>query len=331
MVRDRLAQLWRLIQRAMQQKLVRQLLYILIVLLSLAFIGYAIIVNWSELKNQEWHVNVTYVILVMVLYPLGMFPTVAAWHWLLRALGTRKPFWLNLRLYALSSLPRHIPGLVWYVTSRTLLYQEQGVGAGVVLVATAAETALLALSGFVSATLYFALQTDILSQFTALRIMVPIAAVVLASLLVLAPGGTRMLERFLRRWQKDGESVQFQRSALWACLGWMFLAWGGGGGLLWILVRAIAPIDWSLLPVMVGIWGAAGAVSLTIGIGIQGMGLREITLGAMLSTIISPLAALVVAVAFRLALMIGEFLWVFLIAGLTNRKTSQPKGIDRTQ
>ena len=104
----------------------------------------------------------------------------------------------------------------------------------------------------------------------------------------------------------------------------MFIAWIGGGTLLWILVRGITSIGWELLPTMIGIWGAAGAVSLTIGIGIQGLGLREVTLGAILSTIISPLTSIVVAVAFRLVLVLGEFLWVFLFSILI-KKTKPSK------
>jgi len=315
-----LVKLWNFIQHSLQKKRVRQILYVFILLLSLAFIVYAIVTNWAELSSQEWQIDLIFVVLAIALYPIGMLPTAAAWHWLLRALGVQKPFILNLRLYALSSLPRHIPGLVWYVTSRTLLYQEKGVGTGIVLAATAGETVLLAVSGFISATLYFTTRAAILEQAALLRIVIPLAVVVLVAFLALAPSGIRLLENLLQRWQKSESVVHFYRPALWVCLGWMFVAWAGGGGLLWFLTRAIAPIGWELLPVMVGIWGAAGAVSLTIGIGIQGMGLREVTLGAMLSTVISPLAAVLVAVAFRLALTLGEFIWVFLISVATRQR-----------
>jgi hypothetical protein len=310
---ERLKYFWSLLQRIVQKKQVRQLIYVGIVLISLVFIAYVVITNWRQLTSQEWRVDPLYAILVVILYPLGMIPTAAAWHWLLRAFNINKPFLLNLRLYALSSLPKHIPGLVWYVTSRSLLYEEYGVSAGVVIGATAAESFIMAASGFISAIFILSLQTDFLGQFSVLRYLSIVSLIALIMLFIWAPGGTRLLVRLLKKWRKDVDIIHFQRSALFICLVWMFLAWMGGGVLLWFLVRAILPIGLELLPVMVGIWGAAGAVSLSIGIGVQGLGLREVTLAALLSLIISPIIALVAAIAFRLLLTLAEFLWVFLI------------------
>jgi hypothetical protein len=311
----KIREFWEFITRYLRRKWVRQVFYVSILLLSLAFIAYAIAANWTELRSQEWHIKWIYLILAVVLYPVGMLPTVAAWHWLLVAMGVHESFKVNLRIYALSSLPRHIPGLVWYVTSRTLLYQEAGVNPGIVLGATASETVLLALSGFIMATLYIGMGTGIFEHLATLRLVILLAVLALAVILIFAPGGTKRLGELLRRLQKGEQvAVEINQKALWLCLGWMFAAWAGGGILLWLLTRAITPISLELLPVMMGIWGAAGAVSLTIGVGIQGMGLREVTLGAMLSAVISPLIAVVVAVAFRLALTVGEFLWVSLIA-----------------
>jgi hypothetical protein len=323
---DHLKQVWRFLQRAMQKKRVRQLFYVGIVVISLAFIGYAVATNWTLLKSQKWHIDPLYLILVVVLYPLGMFPTAAAWHWLLRAFNTKKTYFLNLRLYAVSSLPKHIPGLVWYVTSRTLIYEEYGVSANVVLSATATETALLALTGFISALLIFSLQPDLPSQLSILRILSPLSLIALILLFVWAPGGTRLLDKLVKRFIKDAQTIQLQRPALFVCLGWMFIAWIGGGTLLWILINALTPIGWELLPIMIGMWGAAGAVSQTIGIGIQGLGLREVTLGAILSLVISPITAIIVVVAFRLVLTIGEFLWVFLLSIILKDKVIIQKG-----
>jgi hypothetical protein len=310
---NRLKQLWHSLRNVLQKKQIRQLIYLGIVLISIAFIAYAIKTNWAQLKSQEWHINAIYAVLAVLLYPLGMIPAAAAWHWLLRAFNKQKPFLLNLRLYAISSLPKHIPGLVWYITSRTLLYEENGINADIILMATATETLMLAMSGFISAILIFSLRADLPDQFAVLRYLAPLSIIGLVMLFVWAPGGTRLLDKLFKRWRKDDQSIVVQRSALLVGLGWMFLAWVGGGFLLWLLIRAISPISLELLPMMIGIWGAASAISLTIGIGIQGLGLRELTLAALLSLIITPIIVIIVAVAFRLVLIIGEFLWVFLI------------------
>jgi len=313
--------IWQILQQSMQKKKVRQLMYIGTILVSLLFIGYAIGSHWTELHYQEIEVDPIYAILAVVLYPLGSLPTTLAWHLILQALGVRTSFRVNLRYYAQSLLPRHIPGLVWYITSRTLLYQEQGVGAGVVLGATALESILMALSGFCLSVLYFTSQMNSLTQHPALQVLIPISVIMVVIIMVWAFGGVRWLEKKLKHWQKESNGgFHLEHQALWSSLGWMFLAWVGGGILLWMLVRAIAPIDWRYLPAIIGIWGTTGGVSLTLGLGVQGMGLREITLGAMLSTLISPLMAVAVAIAFRLVLMVAELIWVFIIFTLRINK-----------
>lgn len=320
-----LRNIWHFIQERMKQKVVRQVFYLLIVLLSLAFIGYTIYKNWNELAAQKWDIRWWNVLLATVLYPLGMLPTVAGWHKLLEALGVRKPFRLNLRLYALSSLPKHIPGLVWYVTSRTLLYQEQGVSIGIILAAIAAETALLALTGFILSVLVVVRSSAVFSQFAGLQVILPLAVILVLGVVLSTPMVNRISQALTRRGKLE-QPLHLKQKELLLSVFWMLLAWCGGGVLLFILVQALTPLSWSYLPMMIGIWGVAGGVSLTIGIGISGMGLREVTLGALLSLVISPLGAIVVAVAFRLVLTVGEFLWVALIAWLIKTPPRKPEG-----
>jgi uncharacterized membrane protein YbhN (UPF0104 family) len=325
-MKEFLTKLWVFVQHAMRQKKFRRAFYVGIILLSLLFIALFIKTNWEELKEQEWQFNFFYVILAIILYPLGMLPTVAAWHWLLKAFNVFKAFWLNLRIYALSSLPKHIPGLIWYVTNRTLLYEEQGVPVGTILGSTAFETAMLALSGFITAALVIPLQANLPEQFGIIRYLIPLSAVILALLLVFAPSGSRLIYRIISSRLKGQTERTIKRSYLGISLGWMFIAWIGGGILLWMVVNGITPIGIDNVPLMVGIWGLAGAVSLTIGIGIQGLGLREVTLSVLLSLVISPIQAITAAIVFRLVLTIGELLWVLLISLIYRKNPSNTQG-----
>lgn len=309
-----LKKIWDYIKKISRLKFVRQLLYIGIVGFSLLFIAYLIYTNWSQLKEQEWHISVIHLFLAVLLYPLGMFPTIGGWHYLLRAFNSQKPFFLNLRLYAISSLPKHIPGIVWYVTSRSLLYEEHSTRVSIVLGATALETIFLPLSGFIIASLLIPIQAKLPLQLSFIRYLIHLSIVILLLVIVWAPGGSTLIDKLLKRLKISQEGINLNRADLWKGLGWMFIAWIGGGILLWILVRGITDIDYKLLPFMVGAWGVAGAVSLTIGLGIQGLGLREVTLGALLSLKIPPIQAITAAIAFRLILTIGELLWVFLIS-----------------
>jgi hypothetical protein len=131
---------WQFLKNILQQKIAKQILSVLTILFSGAFIAYAVISNWNALRTQHWEIDFRYVLLAIFLYPAGMIPTVIAWHKLVQALGIQENFRTNLRIYSLSSLPRHIPGFVWFVTSRSMLYQERGVSTAITIAATVAET-----------------------------------------------------------------------------------------------------------------------------------------------------------------------------------------------
>jgi len=309
---------WQSIKNIFQQKVVRQMLLVLTFLFSGAFITYAVISNWNALSTQHWEVDLRYVLLAIFLYPAGMIPTVAAWHKLVQALGIRESFRTNLRIYSLSSLPRHIPGFVWFVTSRTLLYQERGIPTAETIAATIAETGLLVLTGFIIAISSLVFGLDSLSGFPTIRIISVLALFFLILLVASTSKLNKILYNYLSRKNVKKIPQLNQRELVWSLI-WMFVAWSGGGLLLFILSWAIIPVQWSLLPALIGMWGIAGAVSMSMGIGIQGMGIREVTLGALLTTIFPPLVAIVLTIAFRLALTIGEFLWVAILVWATRK------------
>lgn len=311
--------------QVMKNKPMQRVFYILVILISLGFIAYATYANWNELKAYQWELNYPYIIFSVILFPVGMLPAVAAWHKLLEALGVKLGYVRDLRIYAISSLPRHIPGLVWYVSSRAMLYKEEGVAAGIIMAATGAEVFLHAVTGFLMSVLLLVRSSGAIEKYSALRYVIPIALLLLIGLLLSPPVFNRLLPRLVKRWNFD-QIPTIQRNSLIACLLWLIPAWSGGGFLLFLLVHGLSPINWSYLPVMIGIWALASAIGLTVGIGVSGMGLREVTLGALLSLVIPPITAIVAAIAFRLVLIVGEFLWVMIFVWIIKSAPKKPQG-----
>jgi hypothetical protein len=294
-------------------------------LVSIVFIAYAIQANWNEFREQEIQFDYRFIVLSVLIYPVGMLPTAASWHSLLQTIGVSLPFRTNLRIYSLSSLPRHIPGFVWYISSRSLLYKEENVSAATTLTASGVEVILLALTGFLSAFMLLISGIGLSTEFDSIRTAVYLAIPIIILLIISVPLVNRVLPYLLRR--KGFSSItKIHQRKLILTLFLMFIAWFGGGLILFVLTQSIYPMDFSKLPALVGAWGAAGAISLTIGIGIQGLGIREITLSALLSFLMPPILAIILAIAFRLVLTAGEFLWVLLFIWLTKKPPSKLEG-----
>ncbi len=324
-MRKLLIDIWDKTSSAFQNQRTRRILFALILLVSLFFIAYAISINWSDFQAQGIKFDYRFIILAIIIYPIGMLPTAASWHFTLQTFGVKLPFRTNLRIYSLSSLPRHIPGFVWYISSRSLLYKEEDIPSATTLTASGAEVILLALTGFLSALLLLISDGRLDSEFNTIRNAAYIALPLLFLIIISVPIVNRLLPYLLRR-RGYSQIPKVHQSKLILTLSLMFIAWLGGGLILFVLSRAFYPMDISKIPALVGAWGAAGAVSLTIGIGIQGLGIREITLSALLSLLIPPILAIILAIAFRLVLTIGEFLWVLLFIWLTKKTPSKLGG-----
>ena len=317
--------LWNNLNSAYQNQKTRRYLFFVILLVSIGFIALALLTNWKEFSSQEINFDYRYIILAVIIYPAGMLPTAFSWHTLLRTIGIRLPFQTNLRIFSLSALPRHIPGFVWYISSRSLLYKEENIGAGRIVTASAADIILLALTGFLSALMLLVSGIGLSQEISTVRTGALIALPILLLLIISIPLVNRLLPYFLQR-RGVSEIPQIHQGYLVITLLVMFIAWAGGGLILFVLSQAIYPLSWSFYPAMIGAWGAAGAVSLTIGIGIQGLGIREITLSAILSLIMPPVIAIILAVVFRLVLTAGEFLWVLLFIWLTKKPPVKIEG-----
>jgi len=324
-MRKLLDSFWNSLNSAYQNQKTRRYLFFVILLVSIGFIALALITNWNEFSSQEINFDYRYIILAVIIYPAGMLPTAFSWHTLLRTIAIRLPFRTNLRIFSLSALPRHIPGFVWYISSRSLLYKEENIGAGRIVTASAADIILLALTGFLSALMLLVSGIGISQEISTVRTGALIALPILLLLIISIPLVNRLLPYFLQR-RGVSEIPQIHQGYLVITLLVMFIAWAGGGLILFVLSQAIYPLSWTFYPAMIGAWGAAGAVSLTIGIGIQGLGIREITLSAILSLIMPPVIAIILAVVFRLVLTAGEFLWVLLFIWLTKKPPVKIEG-----
>ena len=287
---------------------------------GILFLGWAMVHYWQELKGQLRLFNYYYLVLALLAYPLGLLPTVAAWHALLAAVGEAHPFSTNLKYYCLSCLPRHIPGFFWFVATRAQSYKLENTPAGLTVAASLVETLLLAMTGFSIALPLLAQSPSIFNPSWNFLLFAPLLLLILA---VVFTSRFEVLINKTLRWRKLDFPVQIHRKKIAQSLGWMIAAWSGGGLILFILSWALVPLDWTLIPQCIGIWAMAGSVSLTLGIGIQGFGVREATLGVLLSALVPPLTAATLAIAFRLVLTAGELLWMVVFIWLSKKMAAR--------
>ena len=88
--------------------------------------------------------------------------------------------------------------------------------------------------------------------------------------------------------------------------------WLSGGVVLFFLIRAIYPIEWTALPFVIQAWTLSGLASYIAFFAPTSLGIRELTLAAMLSLVIPLSVAIVIVILIRLWLMGNELLWALI-------------------
>lgn len=295
-----------------------------ILLASLSFFAFTLYKGWDQLREHFSLVNYWLIGGALCLYPIGFLPSAWAWHAIMKSVGGCTDFRKNLRLYALSCLPKRIPGAVWHISSRVVLYQENQTSYATTLVATVIEILFMTLSGFSIGLLVQGLEW---AQATPGLRGVIIGGLTLT---LTVPLWTPVLRRLIHSIQSRAgapSSTSFSIGDALRILGILTLAWAGGGGLLYMIANAVIPLSFAEIPKIISFWGVAGATSVTAGLLVQGMGLREVTLAVLLSNSMSLSAATVVSLLFRLILTVGETVWALLFAWLMSQWPNAPKGL----
>jgi hypothetical protein len=312
---------WARLSHQLARPMVRRLLAILLAAASLFFLGYALYVNRELIREGEWHFNGWIMALAFLLYPAGYAPLILSWVTIMGMLDAPLDSWTHTRLYSLSNLPKRIPGPMWYIGSRTMLYKEQGVPHSRTLIGTALETVGLILAGLVTYVAFVALSPLAADR----RLLIPgvIAALAVVLLIWRVSWVNRLIDwlgtRSSREW-----NLTLSRLQLLTLMSGYAVAWIGGGIVLYVLARGVVSVPLNQLPFFVGCWAGAGVVSVVAQFVVGNMGLRELALATLLSTTLSIPTAVLISILFRLLLMIGEFLWSLAFAGVSSWVLGHP-------
>ena len=302
---DRARRVWRFLTGDRERT--RRLLSIVFVLLALSAVTYVVARDWDSLVQFGWQLHWGQIGWALVFFPLGAYPTIYGWHLLVVGLGGPSSLVVNANAFVVSVLPRRLPGVVWYVGTRTLWYRERGVSSAIVLAATVLETLTLGISGLL-VYVVAAVVSETLPLPDALYGAAGAAALVVC--LLVSPVAMRWLSAKVRRgrWAADMRALD-----PWRALGVLAVyavAWVNGGLFLYFLLAGIGggiPVE-----AAIGTWALAGAAGMFASL-VQGIGLKELTMSAILGGFLPLSVAVGVAVLVRVVHTVAEGVFMLLV------------------
>lgn len=293
----------------MTQKLISgrrgKLLAFFFLAVSLALIGRVIWSNWPVLADYRWQIRPLWFLYIVLFFTIDLLLASWAWHLLVRRLAHYDNFRQSTKICWSSNLARRMPGPVWYIAGRAVLYEQVGVSKITTSLLSALELAFFLISGVVTTLLtspFWALPNSLRSSGN------QAALLGVGLILTLALVHPRILEWL---WQKLGRQtpashLRWRDTLVWLAL--YVIIWAVGALVLFSVVNLFHTTPTSQLLAIIGMWASAGSISLAGALTFSGMGLREISLTLLLTQLVPAPVALVIAITIRLVWFSGELL-----------------------
>jgi glycosyltransferase 2 family protein len=288
----RAERLWLAVRAWSSRRWLRRLVALAVVGLSGGVLAWMLLASWPDLAATRGQWRAWPIAAAAAVYALDLLLAVWAWSRLLRTLAPPLAYRQHFRIYGLTLVAGRIPGAPWHLLGRTVLYGQQGLSRRVTALAAGIELVIIVVSGFIVGQLVGYVLPERAWPVLALAVLV-------AVLLLLHPG----LLRRLVTWAARGEPAQVLRHRdVLGLLAAYCLVWLVGGAMLYLVILAIYPLPVAALPGVIGAWGLSGSLAVMAIFSPSGLGIREITLTALLALYVPLGVAVAAAIATRILL-----------------------------
>ena len=290
---------------------------VLVIGAALFYIGRSLLRNWDELRQYDFALNWRLLIWAHIVLGASLFNRAMLWHWVTRKFECAIPFWRAVAAWFYSQLGKYLPGKVFLLAGRLHFYRQQGRSALRVSMCFAFEglAGLLAASSiFLSAPLFTDL--GVVAQYR-------IHALILVALFLVAirPRHLELLVNpLLKLARRPPISLPLRYRDLLAIVVLYAVNWMALGLGFYLLTSAIYPMELRYLAYLAASFALAACIGVLVLVAPAGIGVRDAALVIALSAIMPQAIAVVITLASRLWMTLGELLGVAVVALAVGRQ-----------
>jgi hypothetical protein len=223
---------------------------------------------------------------------------IGGWVAIMRLFAPQFPLAAHIKIYCATLAARRLPGTVWYVGGRLVLYKQAGVSRAEVSLASGIELAAIIGSGLALGITLLPAALGLTPRYSALAALASVAASVWL--------GPRLVAWLAGRFVPLRAAPGGRDVLAW--LGWFGLMWLLGGVMLAQIIRAFQPLPRSELVFVCGAWALSGALGALTFLLPSSFGVSDISLAILLAQIMPAPAAGTIAVITRILGILYEFL-----------------------
>ena len=292
-----------------------------ILVVALAAAVWAVIKNWDDvsasLRSLPWWV----ILAELVLAFFYVYLTMGSWRVVLGDVGDPIDGRIARRIFFSSQVAKYLPGGVWNFVAAAEIGRDYSLSRRRSVCALMVSIVISIVTGLILAVLAVVLgPREELAGYRWVIVAIPVGLI-----LLIPPVLNRLVNTGLRVLRREPleDSLTWGGTAI-ACV-WSFAAWFVVGFQLWLMLTHLG-----MAPTLSTFLLATGGYALgwTAGFLVffvpAGAGVREVTLGAVLSTVVGPGAVVVVVLLARVFTTIAD-IGLGLAASVAMRRQGEPR------
>jgi uncharacterized membrane protein YbhN (UPF0104 family) len=259
----------------------------------------------------------------------GLGCMLLAWRALLAGLGSPLPLPAAIRVMFIGQLGKYVPGAVWALAAQVELARDYDVPRRRSTAASLVGMAVTLVVGLIAAGVMLPLTSAHAARhYWWVLVFIPLAAACLHPRII--KFGLDLVLKVLHRdpLEESVGAAAMARALAWTTLGWLFY-----GAHAWFLISDFADKGVQSFALALGGYALAWAVGFLVIFFPGGIGPREVALIAVLAPVMPSASALVVALASRVVMTIGDLVWAGtgLVLGSSGKgRAKRPAGPEGT-
>lgn len=284
----------------------KRILSILLTVSLLGFLVFSILSNLEAVQTFSWNLKFSNLLLTFLFAIPIYFINVLSWHLTLRSLNVSIRYIDSLQIWVFSNLSRFIPGFIWQYASRIYLAKKKGISP-VLSSASLIIEAIFTL--FVGSLIVF---LTLNSNFVITSLIILIAVI----LVLVYPTSFSLIYKTLKKFTHKNQALNLRGLPIkWVPLliisfSFQFII---DGSLLYFLSKNAINLDLSQYPLFIGIFAASWLIGYISIFAPSGLGVQELSIATLLSNFMPLSIASVIAILFRICLLISELMTFLLI------------------
>lgn len=280
----------------------------LFVLAALAFMGWAVVAGLRELQMRSESLNFQLVGIGMGFVLIASLLGSVVWHSMMRSFHLTLPWRQNVIIHMTSNAAKYIPGYGWHYVSKGYLLSDTGAKVPSRFLVIVSEVVILISSGSVLGLTSMTVPSHSMLAYDNLRIW-PVGTLLLVIFATLGWVGfvhhtVATTDHHLQSWR---DRFLF---TLWICVAWIV------AGIGWIALSAAVLLFIKALDATTAATFLDGVIALTFSSIVSlavifvpaGLGVREVTMAALLAPSVSVSLAVTASIMLRLAVILCEIL-----------------------